>query len=483
MVMLDRAKPQFDVNEFLAERRMDRTSHPTKTHIKKGSTLDFKALVKQVSKFFHEKIEDPKLTDSEREERQKIEHEAMLGDVDSKEMLLSEIESFLREHSQQSVTFPSMYPSLAQGIFEQIFRFKEFYKWELYPDSVSAKIAGTEIHIKRNGRFEKQQEQLESEEDVYEIIRMLQQADRKFHVSEQKPEGETGLRDGTRIVVTIPPLTAVPTIVFRRFIVNKFSFEQQAKMHTIDEADIPIFKLLAQTRLNTIIAGHVESGKSTMLKTFYAERPRDLIALLIEETRESYLKRDFPDRLVHEFSAPYEQLWKTLRTILRFDHHYVIFQEVRGAEADAAIEGASRGSSGLLMTYHVTDPSKVVEQLAQHIVDALPNRRMVNESRRVAQTLHLGVTMESDRNNIKRVTSVYEVCYDFDTDEAWVNYLIKFDEATETWRYNAHISENILKELRKQDNRLAEELQHLLKQRAASAPLADFEAKRLIYFK
>src|SRR5690606_2964674 len=132
---------------------------------------------------------------------------------------------------------------------------------------------------------------------------------------------------GTRVTLTIPPRTLIPTIVFRRFVVNKFSFEEQAKKKTIAEQDIPLFRILAKARLNVIIAGHVESGKSTMLKTMYAERPKDLVSLLIEEHPESFLKRDFPDRLVHEFSIKDQEIEKTLRTILRFDHDYVIMQE------------------------------------------------------------------------------------------------------------------------------------------------------------
>ena len=479
---IDTQTQVFDINSYLAEKGSVKSERHTEKS-EKISAISFKALVKQLSQFFHEKFEDPKLQDNEREERQRIEHKAMLGDKESMFMLVDEIEGFIRDNNIQSVNYPAMYESLAHAIFEQIFRFKEFYKWSLFPESSSAKIVGKELWFKIDGVFVKQKEELDSVEDVYEILRLLQQGNRNLRINNKNPQGELDLEDGTRVTITIPPRTLVPTIVFRRFIVSTFSFTEQVRRKTIASEDQRLFEILAKVPLNTIIAGHVESGKSTMLKTFYSERPSDLIALLIEEHPESFLKRDFPERLVHEFSINDADIKRVLRTILRFDHDYVIFQEVRGIEADAAIDGASRGATGLLMTYHVTEPSKVVEQLAQHIIDEFPNRRNVNEVRRVAQTLHLGITMKNTAGNIKKVTSVYEVCYDYQTDEAWIQYIIKYDTETETWMYNPNISEDLLKRIREANPQLASEFMHVLQLRANASPIPEENIKQLIYFK
>lgn len=458
---------EFDINKFINKRNNEHKD------LSYSDRLSFKKVVKMVSKFFEDKVEDQSLTESERDERQRVEHLAALGEPEAMNMLMDEINTLLRVKDIHNVPYPEYFDSLPHAIFEHIFRFKDFYKWNKFPYSPSAKIAGKEIWFKINGKFVKQDEEFENESAVYEIIRLLQQINRNFKLNEDKPQGEMDLPDGTRVTVTIPPRTLVPTIVFRRFIVQKFSFEEQAKNLTIAEEDVRLFKLLANVPLNIVIAGHVESGKSTMLKTFFSERPKDLVALVIEEHPEIYLKRDFPDRLVHEFSIQDVDIAKALRTTLRFDHDYVIMHEVRGIEAEPAIDGASRGTTGLLMTYHVTDPSKVAEQLAFHIIDAYPNRNFVSEVRRITQTLHLGITMKNMKDNVKKVTSIYEFCYDYQKDEAWINYLLKYNQAKDKWEYNPNLSKGLLYQIDEHDPKIAIELMQILSARHKVSPLSN----------
>ncbi|WP_084242417.1 ATPase, T2SS/T4P/T4SS family [Planomicrobium okeanokoites] len=470
----DRWSEGFDINEFLIQKGGERNRLKLKSTAPNVTVRhDFHAAKKAVQQFFQEKIEDKDLKDSERAERQRIEHQATLGNKESMDMLIDEINSFLRDSPYQNISYDPMFHSLSHAIFEHIYRFKNFYKWQNNPNSPSAKILGKEIWFKIDGTFVKQEEEFDSIEEVEEIIRLLEQNNPNFSISEQKPQGELDLPDGTRITLTIPPRTLYPTIVFRRFIVNNFSFEEQVRRGTIAKEDVPLFKTLARIRANTVIAGGVESGKSTMLKTFYAERPDDLVALMIETHPETFLKRDFPERLVHEFSVVDDDIRSVLKTILRFDHDYVIMQEVRGVEAEAAIEGASRGTSGLLMTYHVTEPSKVCEQLAQHILDVYPSRRYINEVRRVAQTLQLGVTMKTFPGNHKRVTSVFEVIYDYDTDSARISYLMKYDAYRQKWDYNDQISDSLIQQLREEGNSTLTDFQALLSERAADSPIQD----------
>ena len=102
--------------------------------------------------------------------------------------------------------------------------------------------------------------------------------------------------DGTRIKVMIPPRTPMPVIVFRRFVVRNYSFENQVALKTIPKSDVQLYKDLARTHLNTVIAGQVESGKSTFLKSMYGARKSIYSSILIENHPETYIWRDFPER-------------------------------------------------------------------------------------------------------------------------------------------------------------------------------------------
>lgn len=464
----------FNINDFIKEHGGQQESQAVRTgYSAKSSENDFKAAVQAVQKFLHDKLEDKLISDHERSIRQQTEHMATIGEKEAMNMLVDEIASFLRDSPYQNVKFHKMFDNLAHAIFEHIYRFKNFYKWQLYPESPSAFISGKEIWFKINGESVKQEEEFESIQEVEEIKRLLEQSNPNFSVNEQNPEGELDLADGTRVTITVPPRTSVPTIAFRRFIVSKFSFKEQARRQTIAEEDEFLFKVLARVRANTVIAGAVESGKSTMLKTFYAERDPKLVAILIEEHPETFLKRDFPDRLVHEFAVKEQDIKKSLRTILRFDHDFVIMQEVRGIEAEAAIDGASRGARGLLMTYHLSEPENLCEQLAQHVTDAYPSRSQISETRRAAKTLDLGITMETFEGNRKKIESVFEINFDRKKDKAWISYLMKYDEFANTWRYHDNISDSLAKKIRRLGEDTLRDFQNLLSKRAAESPILD----------
>lgn len=473
-------KKPFDINQHLQENSVVEV---VEEHSKESESFSFYNLVNKVNDEMKKKYDDGKLSDEEMSRRQLLEHQGALGIKKAENLLISEIETYLRDYNLLGVKYPDFYNSLAHGIFHEIYRFGTFYKWESFPESPSAKIVGKEIWFKINGKFIKQEEELRSDEHINEIIRLLQIGDSNFKVNEANPQDEIILNDGVRIKVMIPPLANQPTIVFRRFIVSSFSFQKQANLNTIPFEDIPLYETMANLYLNTIIAGQVESGKSTMLKTFYGARDKDKVAVLIETSPESFLKRDFPERLVHElYTDKNGDIHKIMRDVLRIDHDYVIVQEVRGIEAEGALEATSRGTRGTLMTYHITDPRRTAEQLAQHIVDEFPNRKIVNEIRRVASQIDIGITMGTYENNQKMVTSIYELCYDFEKDKAWINYLVKFDKDSGTWKYNSNVSEQLKERMFVQDKQLAEKFLNYLERRNSLYPLTD-ENQEVIHFK
>lgn len=292
-----------------------------------------------------------------------------------------------------------------------------------------------------------------------------------MRINENNPQAELDRGDGTRIKILVPPRVYQPTVIFRRFTVKKFSFEKQAENQTIPKEDIPFYIALSKLQLNTVIAGEVQSGKSTMLKTIYAERDPKLVSVLIEDTPESFLKKDFPDRLVHDCYSTGGNIHHVIRDVLRIPHDFIIAQEVRGIEAEGAISGTERGTRGLLMTYHITNPKNVPMQLARHILDEFPNRTERSETRRIAEQLDIGITMTKLKNNEKRITSVYEIVYDDDKDEAWIQYLIRYDKKTDSWVYNSKVSPFLLNRMNEIDEELTSEFLQLLKKREEIYPM------------
>lgn len=405
-------------------------------------------------------------------ERLELNHRALIGDREAEELLTNEINAFLRQHNLLNTPFPNYYDNLAQGIFHETYRFGMLYKWQKMPNSPAAKFQGKEFWIEENDRFVKQEEELASDDVVMDFIRRFTATDETLKVNQMSPTAEIALNDATRVTILIPPAVYKPTLVFRKYVVKNVSFRDQADLGTIPHEDISFYSNLSRLMLNTIIAGHIKSGKSTFLKSMYGERPADKTAVLIEGKPESLLKRDFPDRLVHELYSHNRDINEVIRTALRLDHDYIIVQEVRGKEAEGAIEGTQRGRRGLLMTYHITDPANTPVQLAQHIVDEYPNRNQSREIRRVAKALDLGIIMESN-NGKKKVTAVYEIGYEQKSDRGFINYLVLYDKQKSVWRYNSKISDQLIKRMKEADVKLTSQVIEHLQQQEEKSPIQE----------
>lgn len=475
------AQKEFDINDLiknnLSKPEFVQQSNPNLAieNAYEQNKEDFKQAKSFVYQKIRERIENKNLKESEREQLQSAEHSAIM-EPKSEMILLEIIREILRDSKYVNAAYDPMFPSLEKAIFEHLYGFKNMYKWKSFPDSPSAMIIGTKILFKLNGKFVEQKEGLESLEEVKEIIRLLKQANPHFSINEHEPTGELDLPDRIRVTIVIPPRAAVPEIMFRRFTINEFSFEKQAEENTIAIEDISLYKFISNKLLNTIVAGHVESGKTTFIKTIFSERPKDMSVILIEGHPETYLMQDFPERTIHEFYTRGGSLGEITRTVLRIDHDFVILQEVRGIEADYALDSASRGSEGVLMSYHVTEPNFIPEQLTQHIVDHFPNRKFDNELRRATRILDIGFTMSKYENPVtkkieKKVMSMFEFVYEHDKDKAYINNLILFDETNNCWQYNSTISDSLKKKLIKKDPEGYIHFENLLKEREKISPL------------
>ena len=475
--MLVEKQKVFDINNYLEEHRVIDDKEEKSIAI----STTFTDVVEMVKNHFANIYSEEDVPSTEKVKRQSLEHKAILGEEEAEKILTEEVQTFLRENNLLGVKFPGVFETIQQAIYHELYRFGVFYKWKKFIDSPSAMIQGKEIWFKINGEFVKQEEELRDDAHISEIIRIFQVGSKRLKLNESNPQAEIETKDGLRIKIMIPPAALIPTIVFRRFVVKVFSFNEQANRQTIPFEDVPFFNNISNLYLNTIIAGEVESGKSTMLKTFYGARDPKKVAILIETSPETFLKRDFPDRLVHDFYTVHGDIKQVIADALRIDHDYLIVQEVRGLEAEGAIGGTERGTRGLLMTYHITDPGNTPIQLAQHIVDEFPNRRQVNEIRRIAKTLDIGITMATMKGNKKKLTSLYEICFDTNEDKAWINYLIVYNQRTGQWEYNSSVSEQLIFRMKKYNEELANEVLEHLKNRELKFPMQSEPIQNIVF--
>ncbi len=408
-------------------------------------------------------------------------HNAIIGDKTAIHYFIEEIQKSLRKLNITSEDFPHYHKSLAEAIFHEIWGVSILAKWEMYPGSEACAIRGTELWIDIDGTFVQQQEKFEDIAVVNRIKRAFVIRREDSVINRENPELEIQREDGSRITMIEPPRSEDEYIMLRRFIINKFSLDEQASKGTIPFEDIEIYRALSRTMCNMIIAGRVRSAKSTFMKTLIGERSKKYVGAVLEKHFELALRKHFPDRLIWEIQAKEGDLHNAIPRLLRLEHDYIVIGEIRSLEIEGYLISTERGERGSLATYHLTEEDRVVEQLTRHTLDEFPTRRFDIELERVATNIDIIVTMGTDRERkLKRVVGVTEIIWNTETNTHEIVPVIRYSTLQNKYYYNSNISKRLLYLMAKENLQETKILLSLLKKREKSSPMESFVSDEIL---
>ncbi|MGS2778429.1 ATPase, T2SS/T4P/T4SS family [Robertmurraya sp. GLU-23] len=403
-------------------------------------------------------------------------HRAVIGDQEAMSYFINQINEVLRKHNITTKEYPSFYDSLAEAIFHEVWGMSILHKWDKLPFSEAAVIRGKQLWIDENGQFKKQNEEFESLEAVERIKRAFTMRIKDAVINEQTPELEIEREDGSRITMIQKPRGKENYIMFRRFVVQNMSLEEQAQRGTILTDDIPFFRALARSMANTIFAGRVRSAKSTFMKTMIRERDSSFVAAVMEKHFELGLSQQFPERLIFEIQAKEGDLHHAVPRLLRMEHDYIVVGEIRSLETEGYLQACERGERGAVSTYHLTTVENVVPQITRHILDEFPNRNFDNELQRVASNIDIIVTMSADRDRRrKRVIGVTEIIWNNETRKHSTQDLIRYSPLTDKYYYSSKISRDLLKLMADESLEDTKILLNHLKWKEKDSPMSDYE--------
>lgn len=435
---------------------------------------------KEICKIVHDNLRSIITTDdgnSQTMEWLERQHNAVIGNEEAMRYFIEKITDVLRDNNISFTDYPYYFTSLSEAIFHEVWGVSVLAKWERNKKSEAAVIHGTNLWIDNgDGKgFELQKETFDSPETVLRVKRAFKHRTEDSQQNREKPELEIEREDGSRISMIQPPRSREDYVVLRRFVIDKFTLEDQADLNTIPVEDIPIYRALARTMANVIVAGRVRSAKTTFMKTLLGERPSTYVHVLIEKHFELNFKKHFPDRLTYELQAKEGDLERVIPAALRLEHDAIVIGEIRSLEIEAYLEAAARGERGAISTYHLTNVHRTVRQLTNHSLDAKPNRRYEVELERVANAVDIIITMGTSRDRtIKRVTGVAEIIWDDTTQSHRVHELIKYSPIDNKYYYSAEITNQLIQLLAEEDLVETEILLKTLKKQSEISPMTNY---------
>lgn len=435
---------------------------------------NFKKAIAVVDSWFGDRLNKAK-DNKEKKKYVTQTHRASKGHPEEVEEVKTLIRQLIDEYKLNDIQPPAIYENLVDALFHETWGFGCVSVWmEKYPNVGKCRLNGKEVRYRKpTDRIHRTHEQYDSIEDVYRLINNLTRSEDEAVMSREKPYAELNLYDGTRVVITIPPMSKHPTVVFRRNVLEQFTLQQQSELKTIDNEGIPVYRMIARCGTKIILTGEPGTGKSTFILSMFVETRPELITVLAENAWELDLKKRFPDRDITEFVGDDKTMVSMVfpRT-LRMDPQIYIIGEVREVEAPMYKEACANTRGLVATSMHEKDSTNVPGTLARKELrhtEGLNYRVSLTD---YANLIDFVFVFEVDEDGeTLRNTEIAEIHFD-PTDLSVTSKKIMWFDG-EQWCWNADLHPALQRNMRKRDRPAFEEGMETIRRLAAIRPIPE----------
>lgn len=454
------------------------------SHRSQASDLNFFAYLNGLKEHVRQKLEHQDLRLIELNQR------ALLGEREAVLFCLSEIEVYLRDRPF-SGELPAYYRETDKvgALFQEWMGYGTAYRWftdRSFASSAKLQIIGKQIYYAAGGEYRLYPYEFSSLDRVEQLKRALIRHDPRIQLNYSQTSAEFKIDDPLwpgrflRVAIWVPPRVweEFTTITVRRQIVEYLSLDDQVGTGLIPYEALDMLRSLVQTYRNTIVAGPVDSGKTTFANTIVGEQLQHADAstgvVMIEKHPESVLPYVVRGHRFIPIQAKDEELMEVGLESLRHDPDIVFMTEMRYREWEFYNFAGEKGHAGLIGTYHTTDAEDVPYQGAFAVY---ANRGGSLRGHLIAslKSCELVLILEPERKGKKRLTRISEIRYDPEHQQVSAHDLMRWDRVTGSWRYSSDISPAMLERMEKRNKAATRiflnELSHLASARPISDPV------------
>ncbi|WP_231637379.1 ATPase, T2SS/T4P/T4SS family [Paenibacillus sp. FJAT-27812] len=380
------------------------------------------------------------LGEEERRQYSETLNRAVLGYPQEREQVLAVITDRLirlRIHGAVNVQHP--FQSLAEALFAEVIGLSVLELVLADKEGLEEiQVVGERIFIVKNGLTTPSPFRFDNIREVERIQQnlVLYNNDR---INPRKRWAEVMLQDGSRVTMTGFGFTASPTLTIRFYTVRSFSLATlcMPAYRTMNDRVQRLLRAILAARLNLVIIGPTNSGKTNLMKAMIAELPDEERIITIEGRFEMMLGRDFPSKNIVEYMADEEDSYhrsdQAFKLALRQSPQRIIHAEIRDVDANIYVRACTRGHSGSMTTVHANRLEDVPEAIADMCM--LDGRGMNAErlSKRITQYVtEIGIEM-SYLGGRRVISRIGELCWE--AGQIFVRDWVRFDEAKDDWLF------------------------------------------------
>jgi pilus assembly protein CpaF len=270
-----------------------------------------------------------------------------------------------------------------------------------------------QVYVEREGQLYEVDVSFDDEAHMRRIIdRIVSPIGRR--VDEATPLCDARLPDGSRVNITLPPISLVgPTLTIRKFFKTPLGVDDLIRFGSATPEIAEFIRACVIARLNIAISGGTGSGKTTLLNVVSSFIPRNERIITIEDAAELRLQQKhvvrFESRPPNIEGQGAIRVRELVVNCLRMRPDRIIVGECRSAEALDMLQAMNTGHDGSLTTIHSNSPRDTLARLETMVLMAgldLPVRAIREQ---VSSALDLIVHMDRLRDGTRKITAITEV--------------------------------------------------------------------------
>ncbi len=239
----------------------------------------------------------------------------------------------------------------------------------LSDDNVSEILinGASQIYVERSGKLELTQAKFASEAQLMAAAANIAKSVDRI-LDEKHPDLDARLPDGSRVHVTIPPISRCGTIVsIRKFKRDMLTLEKLEGYSSVPHDGVLLLNAIVKLRKNTIVSGGTSSGKTSVLNAISGLIPDTDRILVLEDASELQLQQGhcvyFETRKPDKNGEGEFSIRDLVISSLRMRPDRLVIGEIRGAEAFDLLQAMNTGHSGSMSTIHANSPIDTLRRM------------------------------------------------------------------------------------------------------------------------
>src|SRR5579884_2675750 len=269
------------------------------------------------------------------------------------------------------------------------------------------------VYIERKGKIERTQTTFIDEMHLRRVIdKIVGEVSRR--VDEASPMVDARLPDGSRVNAVVHPLAiGGPFLTIRKFSKDPLLVDDLVANQTLTSTLARFIEAAVVGRLNIIVSGGTDAGKTTLLNVLSSFVPSDERIVTIEDSKELQLRQEHvvslearPPNIEGRGEVTIRDL---VRNALRMRPDRIVVGEVRDAAALDMLQAMNTGHDGSICTVHANSPRDGLARVETMVLMAgvdLPVRAIREQE---ASAIDLIVHQSRFKDGSRRITHVSEV--------------------------------------------------------------------------